>query len=166
MSVFENTLPDVPASVGSDYVIFRSNILKEYWLFTGHFTCDGFKLVPSNSTSYSSQWKYNSDIGEWQYISTSNPGSLNVLISGRTILYSSHDIFYKSSSEYADGTLYFSSGYSSSSPLMNESLSSSLIYDSLKKSVLPVVSLVIVAIVCFFGFRKAWSFITEHLRGA
>lgn len=80
-------------------------------------------------------------------------------VTSDNIIYSNYDI-YKN-----DEVFYYGSSYSY--PLaVTGSVSSSMILNSLKHEVLPLVPLVSVAVIGYIAFRKAWNFITGGVRGA
>ena len=62
------------------------------------------------------------------------------------------------------GELFFSAGECNSITALT--LSSSTILTSLKSTIFPLAPLVIVPVVAYIAFRKAWSFFCGGVRGA
>lgn len=161
MSVFSSSIPSAPAGVETYCITFNSD--NSYYNL---YFDEKSVTVGENEDTLSATFGYyrcKSGAGSWEYISSGGMGasaSYPVCNSDSiSLLYSSYDIYTDS------GAQYFYSGYNES-VVMNDSLSSSTILTSLKKSVLPVVSVVAVVVFLYFGFRKAWNFFTGLVKGA
>ena len=158
MSVFSQSIPDVPESITGDYCIIYNSDSDIYVLLDGVqtvITGDDYDLITRKQVTY------NYDNGTW---STAIGSHLHKTMYCRsdtyTLVYSTYDIMT------SDNKVYHYSGYSSNQNVFCGTLSSSTILTSLKSSVFPLAPLVIVPVVAYIAFRKAWSFFKGGVRGA
>lgn len=163
MSVFESSYPPVPDSLmGKDYVI------------TYHKDSDSYYIIPFKSKVTETDGSYylgicnvdyytcHSDSDSWNFeghgIGTSR--SHVVLSDNVNLVYSSYDILL------SDGSIFYYSVSDTSGDTVSAVLSSSSIFHSLKSQIVPFLSLLCFAVLCFLGLRKAWNFFNSLMRGA
>lgn len=163
MPVFSSSIPEVPEGLrDKDYVITYNLSDSSYALYTDVKTVTVGEDTDTLSATYGS-FAYNSNYEKWEYMSSGGIGATARYPICRSdtvsVIYSTYDL------KTTDGTVYLYSGYNNAY-VFNDSISSSTILTTLKNQVFPVVSLVAVAVVLFFGFRKAWSFFSSAVRGA
>lgn len=163
MPVFSSSIPEVPEGLrDSDYVITFNSSDSSYTLYTGVKTVTVGDETDNLSATMGS-FSYIPTYTKWEYMSSGGIGATAQYPVCRSdtvsIVYSTYDL------KATDGSVYFYSGYNNAY-VFNDCISSSIILTTLKNQVFPLVSLVAVAVVLFFGFRKAWSFISSAVRGA
>lgn len=163
MPVFSSTIPEVPEGLrDKDYVITFDSSNGSYALYTEIKTVTVGEEIDNLSATKGS-YAYISEYTKWEYMSSGGIGAVARYPVCRSdtvsVVYSTYDL------KTTDGSVYFYSGYNNAY-VFNDCISSSTILTTLKNQVFPLVSLVAVAIVLFFGFRKAWSFISSAVRGA
>lgn len=161
MSVFTDLFTKISDSI-IDNKLFITYENSHYILhqvdsgFSGNIeTIDGVDCVKS---SLGSMLIYNGS--EWVgALSNSVSEFISHKVTPSNIVYSSYDI-------YKGDEVYYYGSNNSYAAALTGSVSSSMILDSLKQQIFPVISLVTVAVVGYIAFRKAWNFIVGGVRGA
>ncbi len=163
MSVFSQSVPDVPESIkDKEYIITYDVSTNCYYLYSGYKTVTVGKSEDFLSPSFVS-YEFRSDSSEWENVFIgigSNPSPKVCRSDTVSIVYSSYNIMTD------DGKVYHYSGYSGEQNIICGTISSSTILTTLKDSVFPLVPLITVAVVGYIAFRKAWHFFTGGVRGA
>lgn len=156
--VFSQSIPDVPESITGDYCIIYNSDSDIYVLLDGVqtvITGDDYDLITRKQVTY------NYGNGTW---STAIGSHLHKTMYCRsdtyTLVYSTYDIMTDT------GEVYHYSGYSSNQNIVCGTLSSSTILTSLNQSFIPLVPIVVVPVILYISFRKAWSFFCGGVRGA
>ena len=159
MPVFEKPFSSLPEGENfnpdSDYAIFYHSSTGEYLcanIFSGSI---GGSV--NNPTLYCPNcFVYDSNTSTW--IHSFTPYYVLELTYWKPI-YSTTDL-------YLDNSLYFSTSANSYGSVISETVSSSTILTTLKNGVLPLLSVVLLAVVGILTFRKAFSFIRSSVKGA
>lgn len=163
MPVFEKPFSSLPEGENfnpdSDYVIC-------FYRSTGEYVCTnidsniivdtGSKLTffsPNHNYKY---FVYNSDSSTW--VDTSYPNNF--------IDINYCDMVYSTSDLYLGNSLYFSTSANNYGSVISDTVSSSTILTTLKNGVLPLLSVVLIAVVGILTFRKAFSFLRSSVKGA
>ena len=161
MGVFSQSIPDIPEDIinsGLYYITYDSH--NDYYLLFPLFR--KYDVVYKNDCYYlngllvHSPYFATSGSSEWTF----EPRTSEYILSGKnfSLVYSSFDMYTES------GELFFSAGECNSITALT--LSSSTIITSLKQSFLPLVPIVVIPVVLYISFRKAWSFFCGGVRGA
>ncbi len=160
MPVFEKSVPELPENIGNYVIIYKSSsdeyILKPY-VEDVYIEGENLKLYCRARNDY----RCNSYSSAWSLHNYPMGMDSDLPLSDINIVYSSYDICYRDT-----GEVYYYQGGAVEGLVLNENLSSSTIYNTLFDNILPVFSIVVVAVILFLGFRKAWRFVTGAVRGA
>lgn len=151
--------PSIPSDLTTgEYIVYYNYTTDSYRLVTFD-NCYTFYKPSFGYTLYLNHASVYSPVDNSWVSSGSWSGGDN-FFRYNSVVYSSCNVY-----DLNDNSHYFiSSGYDSNTALCATVSSTSIVSD-LFRIFLPVVSVVIAACVCFIGFRKAWSFFTNSLRG-
>lgn len=163
MPVFEKPFSSLPEGENfnsdSDYVIVYSRSTGEYIctnIDTNSIIQSGSELkfyCPNHNYKF---FVYDVDSSIWV---DSGLGNHLVDLNLCEFVYSTTDL-------YLDNSLYFSTSANFYGSVISETVSSSTILTTLKNGVLPLLSVVLVAVVGVLAFRKAFFFLRSSVRGA
>lgn len=162
MPVFEKPFSSLPEgenfNPASDYVIV-------YHRSSGVYACTNISsnlLVHSGDSLYfyspDSNYFYNYDSSTRTW---SDSGLHNTFLD-----LSLCDFVYSTTDLYVDNSLYFSTSANNYGSVISDTVSSSTILTTLKNGVLPLLSVVLIAVVGILTFRKAFSFVRSSVKGA